>query len=152
MPSKAIEICEAPGREEAELGAPFVGRSGQLLNEALAAADVKREECWVTNVVKWRPPGNRTPDPYVIECNRPFLSEELRIVGCPRIILLGRSAFSVGKFDVSYVAGRMGWFQRGPWFFHAQFHPAYVLRGGITKEAYFQNFRRMVQAAEEAVA
>jgi uracil-DNA glycosylase family 4 len=149
--ARFVIIGEAPGREEAELGAPFVGKSGQLLNAALAAAEVKRSECWITNVVKWRPPGNITPDTYTVDSNRAYLSQELRIIGCPRIILLGGTAYSVGRFDISYTSARLGWFQRGPWWFHAQFHPAYVLRGGITKEAYFQNFRRMVQAAEEAV-
>jgi uracil-DNA glycosylase family 4 len=85
-------IGEAPGRKEDETGRPFVGPAGQLLNVLLAKAGLKREEVYITNVVKCRPPGNRDPTKEEISACLPYLIAQLEIIEPKLIITLGRHA------------------------------------------------------------
>ena len=85
-------IGEAPGRDEDIPGLPFVGRAGQLLNKMLAAINLQREEVYITNVIPWRPPGNRTPTPQETEICRPFIERHIELVEPDIIMLLGGSS------------------------------------------------------------
>jgi DNA polymerase len=125
-------VGEAPGQREDEGGEPFVGRSGRLLFSLVREElGLEREECFVTNVVKCRPPANRTPRPIEIASCRPWLDEQ--IVRCqPRFILaLGNTAAkSVFDFDagIGLTHGRI--VDLGTSQGLATYHPAAALRGG----------------------
>ena len=80
LDAKVMFIGEAPGQEEDKLGTPFVGKAGQLLNKMLAAINIKREEVYITNVVNWRPPNNRTPTDEEILEFLPYLQQQIDIV------------------------------------------------------------------------
>jgi uracil-DNA glycosylase family 4 len=90
---EVMVIGEAPGREEDLSGRPFVGRAGRMLSEALNLAGVNREEVFVTNVVKCRPPGNRVPAREEIEtCTSNYLANEVRLLKPKVTVLLGKTA------------------------------------------------------------
>ena len=87
-----VFIGEAPGREEDLQGEPFVGRAGQLLNEILKAIGFRREEVYICNILKCRPPNNRDPEPDEVACCEPFLRRQLAIIEPKLICCLGRVA------------------------------------------------------------
>jgi len=88
-------IGEAPGRMEDELGRPFVGQAGKILDEALSRAGLAREDVFITNVVKCRPPNNRDPRPEEVRACSPYLEAQVRVIS-PRVILtLGRHSTSL---------------------------------------------------------
>lgn len=122
-------VGEAPGADEDRLGRPFVGRAGQLLTRIIAAMQFKREDVYITNVVKCRPPENRTPLRPEIEACRPYLLEQIRTIRPRVIVSLGKTATD---FFVPSSAGMTS--LRGE--FHdfgsirvmPTFHPSYVMR------------------------
>lgn len=85
-----VFIGEAPGKQEDEQGLPFVGASGKFLNEMLAAAGLKREDVYITNIVKYRPPNNRDPLPEEKRVFWPYLMRQLEIIKPKVVITLGR--------------------------------------------------------------
>jgi uracil-DNA glycosylase len=85
-------VGEAPGAEEDRRGLPFVGRAGALLNELLAGIGLRREDVFITNVLKSRPPGNRDPQPAEIEACRPYLFEQVRLIEPKVVATLGNFA------------------------------------------------------------
>jgi uracil-DNA glycosylase family 4 len=87
-----VLIGEAPGADEDAKGEPFVGRAGQLLNKILEATGFKREEVFICNILKCRPPGNRNPVPEEVEKCRPYLEYQLKLLNPKLILLLGRVA------------------------------------------------------------
>ena len=90
--SKLMIIGEAPGKEEDIQGKPFVGLAGQLLNKMLNAINIKREDVYITNVVPWRPPNNRTPtSEEILQC-LPYLQKHIEIIKPNFILLLGTTA------------------------------------------------------------
>ena len=84
--AEVMIIGEAPGGDEDRIGEPFVGRSGHLLYKMLTAVGLKREDCYITNVLPWRPPGNRTPTDSEVAVCLPFLRRQIELVK-PKIIL-----------------------------------------------------------------
>lgn len=94
--AKIMFIGEAPGRNEAKTGRPFCGAAGKILDELLASASIKREDVYITNIVKDRPPFNRDPLPEEIEAYAPFLDRQIEIIR-PEIIA------SLGRFAMSYI-------------------------------------------------
>jgi DNA polymerase len=131
-------IGEAPGRDEDLQGKPFVGRAGQLLDKMLAAIGLSEENVHITNIVYWRPPGNRTPTPQEAQTCRPFLERQVELVAPDVVMLLGGAAakhiFDVpegimrvrGKFRNVTIATRE---VRAM----ATLHPAYLLRTPAAK-------------------
>jgi len=107
--AEIVFIGEAPGKEEDKTGIPFVGRAGQFLNEMLGLIKMKREDIYITNTVKYRPPNNRDPLPSEkIDC-LPWLVEELEYIKPKIIILLGRhslNTFFPGE-SISQVHGKL---------------------------------------------
>ena len=83
-------IGEGPGKKEDEQGRPFIGAAGKLLDKLLVFIDLKREDIYIANVVKCRPPGNRDPLPEEVEACRPWLDQQIKIIGPKLIVLLGR--------------------------------------------------------------
>ena len=92
LDADVMVVGEAPGRKEDEEGRPFVGPAGQLLNRLLELAGLRREEVYITNVVKCRPPGNRDPRPEEVEACLPYLRRQIRLIRPKLIIAVGRHA------------------------------------------------------------
>ena len=136
--ARLMLIGEAPGRDEDIQGQPFVGRAGQLLDRMLAAINLSADDVHITNIVYWRPPGNRTPTPQEALVCRPFLMRQIELVGPEFLLLLGgaaaKSVFGTadgilrvrGKWRQVEVAG-----QNLPAI--AMLHPAYLLRTQAAK-------------------
>lgn len=126
-------VGEAPGRDEDEMGKPFVGRSGQLLNKILAHAGFDRSNIYIANTVPWRPPGNRAPSPMEVQIVRPFIERQIELVA-PKI-LVGLGAVAARQI-LDTTKGIMS--LRGSWheltigthalWVSATLHPAYLLR------------------------
>jgi uracil-DNA glycosylase len=94
LSSKIILIGEAPGKNEDEQGKPFVGAAGRVLNQALEKADIKKDEIFITNVVKCRPPGNRVPENDERSICRQYLYREISLIEPKIICILGSTAYS----------------------------------------------------------
>ncbi|MEM2266209.1 MAG: uracil-DNA glycosylase [Hadesarchaea archaeon] len=92
---RLVVVGEAPGSQEDREGLPFVGAAGKFLTSLLLSAGVKREEVYITNVIKCRPPNNRTPLPEETEACKPYLEEQLKILKPKLVVALGRVAASV---------------------------------------------------------
>jgi DNA polymerase len=127
-------VGEGPGHEEDVQGRPFVGRSGQLLDRLLLEeAGLERKEVYIANVVKCRPPGNRDPEPGEIRECRPFLEQQVDLIG-PRVILtLGNFATKVlldTKQGITQLRGKVYPYRGDKAQLVPTFHPAAALRGG----------------------
>ena len=131
-------IGEAPGRDEDIEGRPFVGRAGQLLDRMIAAAGWTETDVHITNVVYWRPPGNRPPTPQEAEVCRPFLERQIELVA-PRVLLLmgGSASKQILRTDEGILKIRGRWqtleFGNLKVPVIATLHPAYLLRTPIAK-------------------
>lgn len=99
--AKIMFVGEAPGRNEAKYGRPFCGRAGQILDELLNSVGIKREDIYITNIVKDRPPENRDPLPEEIEIYGPFLDRQIEIIR-PKIIA------TLGRYSMTYIMPRFG--------------------------------------------
>jgi DNA polymerase len=120
-------IGEGPGFHEDRQGRPFVGAAGNLLEELLASISLTREEVYIANVVKCRPPGNRDPKPEEIEACRPYLDQQIDIVRPRLIVTLGR--FSMQRYfpgaSISRIHGQPK--RVGNMIYYPMFHPAAAL-------------------------
>lgn len=156
---QAMVVGEAPGRNEDETGIPFVGRAGQVLDRALKHAfHVKdpREQVFVTNIVKCRPPGNRDPEESEIDaCVSAYLTREIEAVNATVLLACGNVAAGVlcGETGMSRMRGR--WYELDAdterWVMPT-WHPAYIVYRGYDSEAWTQ-FREDVRVfAERAIA
>lgn len=123
-------VGEGPGAEEDARGEPFVGQAGRLLDNMLAALGLGRERnVYIANVVKCRPPGNRTPEPSEADACRPYLERQIELVGPRVLIALGRSAASLllgTDASIASLRGRVHRYQGRPLI--VTYHPAYLLR------------------------
>ena len=136
--ARLMLIGEAPGRDEDLQGKPFVGRAGQLLDKMLAAIGVSEGDVHITNIVYWRPPGNRTPTPQEAQVCRPFLERQVELVAPDLVMLLGGAAanhiFNVAD-GIMRVRGRWREVTLGARTVRtiATLHPAYLLRTPAAK-------------------
>ena len=129
-------IGEAPGAEEDVQGEPFVGRAGQLLHAMLRALALTREEVFIANVLKCRPPANRDPEPSEVASCLPFLHEQLNMIQPRVLVALGRfAAQSLLATDqpLSRLRGRVHDYRGMP--LVVTYHPAYLLRRPADKRA-----------------
>ncbi|OCW55799.1 uracil-DNA glycosylase [Hoeflea olei] len=136
--AEVMFIGEAPGREEDIQGAPFVGRAGQLLDRMLAAIGLDRDSAYITNMIPWRPPGNRTPAPHEIELCRPFIERHVTLAAPKIVVMLGNVA---SKSLLGTEKGILS--LRGTWMEYKvgetaipalpTLHPAYLLRNPAQK-------------------
>jgi len=130
-----VIVGEAPGEEEDATGRPFVGRAGQLLDKVLASVDLHRDDVYITNMVKFRPPGNRNPKPEEIDASVPVLLEQLRLIRPQVIVTLGNVPtqwFLGTKEGIPRLRGR--WADWHGVKVLPMYHPAYLLRNP-TREA-----------------
>jgi len=126
-------VGEGPGAEEDKQGIPFVGRAGQLLTRLVEGIGLTRDQVYIANVVKCRPPGNRDPEPAEIDACRPFLEQQIDLIA-PRVILtLGNFATRVllgTKQGITQLRGNVYQFRGDAAQLVPTFHPAAALRGG----------------------
>jgi len=152
--ARLLLVGEAPGRDEDAQGVPFVGRAGQLLNKMLAAIDLKREEVYICNVLKCRPPENRTPQPEEVERCLPYLEQQIALIRPSLICALGLSAAQAllrTKASMTSMRGRVFEF-RGIRLLPT-YHPAALLRNpGLKREAWadLQQVRELLRAGGDA--
>tara|TARA_B100002052_G_scaffold133673_1_gene122827 strand:- start:1258 stop:1965 length:708 start_codon:yes stop_codon:yes gene_type:complete len=142
--SHLMIIGEAPGQEEDEQGIPFVGRAGQLLNKMLSAINLDRKDIYITNVVPWRPPQNRTPTDKEILEFLPFLQRQIEIIKPQILYILGTTAAkAILSTPLSLGKLRGKWYQyktlnlESPIDVLVSYHPAFLLRSpNYKKEAW----------------
>jgi len=148
-------IGEAPGADEDREGKPFVGRSGHLLDKMMAAIGLKREDCFISNILPWRPPGNRTPtDSEVMVC-LPFLRRQIELVNPKIIMLLGGSAANAVLENADSISSLRGHFTD---YVTSQgkiiptlstYHPAFLLRSPNQKAKSWSDFMRLQRKLTE---
>ena len=127
--ARLMFVGEGPGADEDAQGLPFVGKAGQLLNNMIAAMGLKREEVYIANVVKCRPPGNRTPEPEEANTCTPFLFRQIDVVRPQVLVALGATAATYLLGQRQPLAGLRGRVHayRGTQLI-VTYHPAYLLR------------------------
>lgn len=146
-------IGEAPGANEDRVGRPFVGRGGQLLDEMIRSIGWKREDVYIANVIKRRPPDNRDPLPSEVEAYKPYLTRQIEIINPKMIVTLGRFAMNYflpfAKITndhgrASLVDGRI---------IFPVYHPAAALRATQMKDVFRADFQKIpkVLSGEAAV-
>ncbi len=143
-------IGEGPGFYENEQGRPFVGAAGKFLDELLAQAGLKREDVWITNIVKCRPPGNRDPLPEEVAACNEYLERQIRAVDPSIIITLGRHSMTkyMPGAKITSVHGQMR--KVGDRYVIAMFHPAAALHQASLKPAVLADFAKLPQLLEQA--
>ncbi|OGI22069.1 MAG: uracil-DNA glycosylase [Candidatus Moranbacteria bacterium RIFCSPHIGHO2_01_FULL_55_24] len=146
-------VGEAPGKNEDLEGKPFVGAAGKFLNEMLAGIGLKREDIYITNVVKYRPPNNRDPLPEEVEACMPWLHDQIMLIKPKLIVTLGRHAmehFVPGK-KISQIHGtafRRSFDDMGTQVFYALYHPAAALYNGGMRETLMKDFQKIPAVLE----
>ncbi len=134
-------IGEAPGRNEDLKGEPFVGAAGKLLDELLASIDLTRDDVYIANILKCRPPGNRNPLPAEIETCTPFLREQVRLVNPCVIVTLGNFATKFVLKTTAGITGLRGSVQHaGSFTVLPIFHPAAALYDISKRDTLFADF------------
>lgn len=151
--TKVYFLGEAPGFYEDQKGRPFVGQAGQLLDKLLESINLKREDVYISNVVRFRPPQNRDPEPQELAAFAPYVDEEIKIINPKVIVTLGR--FSMNKFipevKISQVHGRphkIKW-QGSEIVIMPMYHPAAALRAGAIMNLLKEDFKKISKILEE---
>lgn len=145
--AEVVFIGEGPGYHEDQSGIPFCGAAGKLLDRLLASIGINRQDVWIGNVVKHRPPGNRDPSEEEIKACCPFLDEQIKIIKPKIIITLGR--FSMGKFlpgeYISRIHGQPRYidFQGQRYVLIPMYHPAAGLRSQKIMESLKEDFNKI---------
>lgn len=142
--ARIMFIGEGPGQEEDIQGRPFVGRAGQLLDKMLAASEFRRNEVYICNVVKCRPPGNRIPKPDEVKICRRFLEAQIRIIHPAIIVCLGSLASQTvidPRARITKIRGK--WLTRQEIKIMASFHPAALLRNEAYKRPAWEDFKQI---------
>lgn len=151
---RVMFIGEAPGRDEDRIGKPFVGRAGQLLDKMLASIDLdRRRNCYITNVINWRPPDNRDPSPEEAAICLPFLRRHIELANPGIIVLLGAVA---ARHVMGITEGIMR--TRGRWMEYRvgdamvpvmpTLHPAYLLRQPAHKKLAWRDLQAVASRME----
>lgn len=146
-----VFVGEAPGKSEDEKGLPFVGAAGKILTKAIESAGLKRSDVYITNVVRCRPPKNRTPHKSEIKSCIHFLIEELKIIKPRIVVALGRTAADAlsviksprGEIKDKFFAGMKMKIMH-------TYHPAALLYDPKTKEEFFLHINKAIHFAKES--
>jgi DNA polymerase len=138
MTAEIMFVGEAPGADEDEQGVPFVGRAGQLLTKMIEAMGLRRDDVYIANVLKCRPPGNRNPEPDEIQTCQPFLFRQVASIQPQVVIALGAFAARTlldSEEPISKLRGRVFDFRGAKLI--PTFHPSFLLRSpGNKREAW----------------
>jgi uracil-DNA glycosylase len=138
-------IGEAPGRDEDLKGEPFVGRAGQLLTDIIKAMKLTRDDVYIANVIKCRPPENRNPEPDELEACRPFIRRQIELIKPRVIVTLGKFALqSLLEESYSITAVRGQWLEYDGIKVMPTFHPAYLLRTPAAKKEVWQDMKKVM--------
>ncbi len=149
--AKLVLIGEAPGADEDEQGEPFVGRAGQLLNKILAAVQLRREEVYICNILKCRPPNNRDPLPEEVDACEPFLKKQLEIIEPKLILCLGKiAAQTLLKTKATLSEMRNNIYEYQGIKVLVTFHPAALLRNPNWKRPAWEDVQKMRKLYDEA--
>jgi len=146
-------VGEGPGADEDVQGLAFVGRAGQLLTRIIEAIGMAREEAFIANVIKCRPPQNRNPEPDEIEACQPFLAAQIRAIGPIVIVALGKFAaqFLLKTAEpITRLRGRLGEWEG--FTVMPTYHPAYLLRNPGGKREVWEDMKRVRALLVEAGA
>ncbi len=144
--AELVFVGEAPGADEDAQGRPFVGRAGQLLTKIIAAMGLKREEVYICNILKCRPPGNRNPLPDEIAACEPFLIRQLGVIR-PRVICAMGSIALKSEAPISVLRGRFHSYQGIP--LMPTYHPAYLLRNPGAKKQVWEDVQGIMKRLGE---
>ena len=137
-------VGEGPGQEEDRQGRPFVGPSGELLTKMIHAIGMERSQCYIANIVKCRPPGNRNPEPAEAEACMGFLRQQFALVRPKVIVLLGRVACRYILKEEVYITRDHGiWFERKGVWFMPTFHPSALLRDPAKKRDAWDDLKKV---------
>lgn len=153
--AKVLLLGEAPGAEEDRQGIPFVGQSGQLLDKILAAVDLDRTKVYITNILPWRPPGNRTPTMQEIMLFRPYVIRHISLINPEIVVCLGGTA-SKALLQTTQTMTQL----RGRWSridelsadILPTFHPAYLLRSPSQKREVWLDFLRIRERLQKKLS
>ena len=139
-------IGEGPGGEEDRLGEPFVGKAGQLMNKAFDIVGIKREEVYIANIVKCRPPQNRDPEEDEIKACMDYLRNQVVIIKPKIIVLLGRIALQniLGQ-EYKITASRGKWVEKKGIMYMPTWHPAALLRDETKKIEFLNDLKKVVE-------
>ncbi len=140
LDAKVVFIGEAPGANEDRIGKPFVGAAGKFLDEMLASIQFSRSDVYITNIVKYRPPGNRDPLPEEIVAFMPYLKQQIAIIKPKLIVFLGRHAMNVflPGLRISQAHGRP--VRKDGQVYLPLYHPAAALYNGGMRSTLLQDF------------
>ncbi len=147
-----VFIGEAPGKNEDEQGLPFVGAAGKFLNEMLAAAELDRNDVYITNIVKYRPPNNRDPSPAEKQAFWPYLARQLEIINPKAIVTLGRHSMEfflpdakIGQVHGHAVHKKVTYHdnKEHDWLIVPLYHPAAALYNGGLRQILIDDFLKV---------
>ena len=140
-------VGEGPGEDEDARGEPFVGAAGQLLTKMIAAMGYEREEVFIANIVKCRPPKNRVPEPSEIEACMPWLERQIALIRPKCLVALGATAFKglTGDMKASITKVRGVWHKHGDIPLMPSFHPAYLLRYAPAKKSAWEDLKKVLE-------
>lgn len=143
-------IGEGPGADEDAQGIPFVGKAGQLMNKAFDVVGLEREEVYIANIVKCRPPNNRDPEQdEVLGCIN-YLRNQVMIVKPKIIVLLGRiSLQNILEKEYKITASRGKWFEKKGIFYMPTWHPAALLRDETKKIDFIKDLEEVIKKSSE---
>lgn len=141
--AQLLFIGEAPGAQEDKAGVPFVGASGKFLDEMLETIGLRRDDVFVTNIVKFRPPDNRDPSKEEIDICLPYLLSQIKIIQPSLIIFLGRHSMNVflPELKISEAHGKV--YKRSGMVFLPLYHPAAALYNGGMRQTLIDDFAKI---------
>lgn len=151
--ARIMAVGEGPGETEDRLGQPFVGAAGNVLNKLLVGIGLQREDVYITNVVKCRPPGNRDPEPAEVDTCSPFLDAQVEIIRPDVILILGRHALVrllPGSASITRLHGQK--VIRGDRLYVPLYHPAAALYNGSLMRTLEEDMQRVRSYLDEAEA
>ena len=150
--ARILFIGEGPGFHEDMQGRPFVGASGQYLEELLAEIGLKRQQVYIANVIKCRPPGNRDPEPAELAACRDYLDRQIALIQPSVVVTLGR--YSMERYfpgqSISRIHGRPR--RVGNIYYYPMFHPAAALRNPAWRQEMSKDIRRIPELLAEIAA
>lgn len=143
--AKIMFIGEGPGADEDIQGIPFVGRAGKLMDKAFQGVGIKREEVYIANIVKCRPPNNRNPEYEEADACKEYLESQIKLVNPEIIVLMGSVALKniLGK-EYGITSSRGKWFEKEGIKYMPTFHPAALLRDETKKIDFWNDLKKVV--------
>lgn len=148
--ARLMIVGESPGAQEDRSGVAFIGAAGELLTKMLAAIEINRNDVYICNIIKCRPPNNRTPSPSECESCLPFLRQQFVLVKPQVMLLMGSTALkSILSPDLTITKSRGNWFERKGIWMLPTYHPAALLRDPAKKREAWQDMQMLEAKLKE---